>query len=53
MGNNQVTNVANGSLTVDSTDAVNGSQLYATNQNVTNNTNNITNLTDKVNKGFG
>ncbi|WP_419852685.1 ESPR-type extended signal peptide-containing protein, partial [Actinobacillus pleuropneumoniae] len=31
-GNNTITNVANGTLSADSKDAVNGSQLYATNQ---------------------
>ncbi|MBF1296898.1 MAG: YadA-like family protein [Neisseria meningitidis] len=34
---NKVTNVADGDLNADSKDAVNGSQLYATNQNVANN----------------
>ena len=40
----RVTNVAPGALTAGSTDAVNGSQLFATNANVTNNSNAITNL---------
>ncbi|PCE24657.1 hemagluttinin domain protein [Burkholderia ubonensis subsp. mesacidophila] len=35
-GPNTITNVAAGALSPTSTDAVNGSQLYATNQNVTN-----------------
>ena len=44
---NKITNVAAGALSVDSTDAVNGSQLYETNQNVAQNTTNITtNTTD-------
>ena len=34
---NKVTNVADGDLNANSKDAVNGSQLYATNQNVANN----------------
>ena len=38
---NKVTNVANGDLNVNSKDAVNGSQLFATNQNVANNAANI------------
>ena len=40
-----ITNVAAGRINEDSTDAVNGSQLYATNQNVTN-------LTTKVDAGW-
>ncbi|WP_419852577.1 YadA family autotransporter adhesin, partial [Actinobacillus pleuropneumoniae] len=35
-GGNKVTNVRAGDVNANSTDAVNGSQLYATNQNVTN-----------------
>ena len=38
---NKVTNVADGDLNANSKDAVNGSQLFATNQNVTNNAANI------------
>ncbi|WP_107857326.1 YadA-like family protein [Neisseria subflava] len=38
---NKVTNVADGDINANSKDAVNGSQLYATNQNVTNNAANI------------
>ncbi|ENE7487379.1 adhesin, partial [Escherichia albertii] len=41
-------NVADGSLAAGSTDAVNGSQLKTTNDNVTTNTTNITNLQDAV-----
>ncbi|NYY81245.1 hypothetical protein DMI65_13530 [Escherichia coli] len=55
----QITNVTAGNLTAGSTDAVNGSQLKTTNDNVTTNTTNIatnttniTNLTDAVN-GLG
>ncbi|MGT3969413.1 YadA family autotransporter adhesin [Klebsiella grimontii] len=43
-----ITNVAAGVLSKDSTDAVNGSQLYATNQNVETNTASINNLGDTV-----
>ena len=35
-GDKKITNVTNGTLAPDSKEAVNGSQLYATNQNVTN-----------------
>ena len=44
-GNNKIINVAAGTLSDDSTDAVNGSQLNATNKNVTTNAGNLTNLT--------
>ncbi|CTU16366.1 hemagglutinin/invasin [Escherichia coli] len=44
----KITNVTAGDLTVGSTDAVNGSQLKTTNDNVSTNTTNITNLTDSV-----
>lgn len=44
----KITNVAAGGLAESSTDAVNGSQLYATNQAVTQNTNNIATLTTSV-----
>ena len=40
-GDKKITNVSNGTISPNSKDAVNGSQLYATNQNVTNNANNI------------
>ncbi|HAI6705153.1 TPA: hypothetical protein HJT87_001833, partial [Escherichia coli] len=43
-----ITNVKAGDLTAGSTDAVNGSQLKTTNDNVSTNTTNITNLTDSV-----
>ncbi|WGE76666.1 ESPR-type extended signal peptide-containing protein [Actinobacillus equuli subsp. haemolyticus] len=52
-GDKKITNVSNGSLSADSKDAVNGSQLYATNQNVTKNANNIANNTATIEKGFG
>ena len=44
-----LTNVASGKLTDDSTDAVNGSQLYATNQNVAA----LQDVTNNVNNGGG
>ena len=44
-------NVQAGALTATSTDAVNGSQLYATNQQVAANTTNFTNLTNSINNG--
>ncbi|WP_288832275.1 hypothetical protein, partial [uncultured Megasphaera sp.] len=43
-----IKNVKAGDISENSKDAVNGSQLYKTNQNVTNITNNL----DKTNKGF-
>lgn len=46
--NQKVTAVQAGDLSADSTDAVNGSQLFATNQNVTANTTHIRNLTTKL-----
>ena len=51
----KITNVANGNISADSKDAVNGSQLHATNQNITrlgdtvnNIGGNVTRLSDKV-----
>ena len=46
-----ITNVAQGGLSATSTDAVNGSQLYATNVNVANNTTAINNLTNSIANG--
>ena len=46
----KVTNVAAGELSETSKDAVNGSQLYKTNQEVVNNTNRINQLGSSVNK---
>ncbi|CAG2158956.1 hypothetical protein LMG26411_06329 [Cupriavidus numazuensis] len=43
-----VTNVAAGRISGDSTDAINGSQLYATNQKVNENTQDIANLNQQV-----
>ncbi|MBJ0360953.1 YadA-like family protein [Escherichia coli] len=45
---NKITNVTAGELSDTSTDAVNGSQLKATKDDVATNTTNITNLTDTV-----
>ena len=47
-----ITNVAAGRLSTTSTDAVNGSQLYATNQQVDQNTTDITNLNDQINNVY-
>ncbi|WP_279017750.1 YadA-like family protein [Megasphaera elsdenii] len=49
MNNHKITKLAEGDISAKSTDAVNGSQLYATNQRVTANTENINNLTQTVN----
>ena len=46
----KVTNVAAGDISETSKDAVNGSQLYKTNQEVVNNTNRINQLGSRVNK---
>ncbi|WP_175725758.1 YadA family autotransporter adhesin [Burkholderia ambifaria] len=47
-GGTRITNVKAGTLSATSTDAVNGSQLYATNQQVSKNTTDIANLQDNV-----
>ncbi|EMK4487985.1 hypothetical protein ACU73Y_004649, partial [Salmonella enterica subsp. enterica serovar Bareilly] len=44
----KITNLAAGTLAADSTDAVNGSQLFATNENVSQNTTDINNLSDSI-----
>ena len=44
----KVAHVQAGTLSADSTDGVNGSQLFATNQNVSTNTTNISNLTTRL-----
>ena len=49
-GDKKITNVSNGTISPNSKDAVNGSQLYATNQNVTNNANNIANNAQNITK---
>ncbi|EDV4161659.1 hypothetical protein GVA68_000541 [Salmonella enterica] len=46
----KITNLAAGTLAVDSTDAVNGSQLFATNENVSQNTADITTNTNSINQ---
>ncbi len=46
-----LTNVAAGTLGATSTDAVNGSQLFATNTNVTNTNTALTNLTTNISNG--
>ncbi len=46
----KVTNVADGEISTTSKDAVNGSQLNATNEQVINNSNRISKLGDRVNK---
>lgn len=46
--NQKVTAVQAGTLSADSTDGVNGSQLFATNQNVSTNTTHISNLTTRL-----
>ncbi|WEJ74300.1 YadA-like family protein [Pseudomonas sp. PSE14] len=47
----QLTNVKAGALSADSSDAVNGSQLFATNQQVGQNTTDISTLTNNINNG--
>ena len=55
-GGTKITNLAQGAVNDGSTDAINGSQLYATNQNVatnaTNIANNSTNITNLQNQTF-
>ena len=58
-GNKKVVNVSNGTVSLNSKDAINGGQLFNTNQQVTTNTNNIstntTNIgtnTDNIAKGI-
>ncbi|BCB09107.1 hypothetical protein HHSLTHF2_29970 [Vreelandella venusta] len=52
VGGDKITNVQAGDVSNTSTDAVNGSQLFATNQNVATNTTNITKNTNEIAKGF-
>ena len=49
-GNQKVTNVAAGDISKKSTDAVNGSQLFATNQQVAQNAQSISKLGNRINK---
>ncbi|WP_345247924.1 YadA-like family protein [Pigmentiphaga soli] len=51
-GGTRITNVANGDVSATSTDAVNGSQLNATNENVTNISNTVTNIDNNGTKYF-
>ncbi|MFM0317029.1 YadA-like family protein [Paraburkholderia nemoris] len=48
-GSTKITGLTAGTLSASSTDAVNGTQLYATNQNVANITGNVINITNTVN----
>ncbi|SIO71415.1 Head domain of trimeric autotransporter adhesin [Burkholderia sp. GAS332] len=48
-GSTKITGLTAGTLSATSTDAVNGTQLYATNQNVANITGNVINITNTVN----
>ncbi|MET0251473.1 MAG: YadA-like family protein [Novosphingobium sp.] len=50
-GGTRITNLTPGALTAASTDAVNGAQLFATNQQVAGNTTAITNLTNNIANG--
>ncbi|WP_427835400.1 ESPR-type extended signal peptide-containing protein [Actinobacillus pleuropneumoniae] len=50
-GNQTISNVKDGTISENSKEAVNGSQLYATNQNVANNTANITKNAENIAKG--
>lgn len=49
-GNQTITNVAAGDISEKSTDAVNGSQLFATNQQVAQNAQSISKLGNRINK---
>ncbi|WP_207551786.1 YadA family autotransporter adhesin, partial [Rodentibacter pneumotropicus] len=49
-GNKKITNVAPGEVSATSTEAVNGSQLYAVNRNISNNVNRLNNKINKVDK---
>ncbi|WP_165957273.1 YadA family autotransporter adhesin [Pseudomonas sp. H9] len=50
-GNQKITSVAAGDISDSSTDAINGSQLSATNQQVSQNTTNINNMTTNISNG--
>ncbi|WGE75689.1 ESPR-type extended signal peptide-containing protein [Actinobacillus equuli subsp. haemolyticus] len=52
VGGKKITNVEVGEVSENSKEAVNGSQLHATNQNVTNNTNSINSLNTTVQAGW-
>ncbi|WP_375632544.1 Vomp family autotransporter [Bartonella sp. AA74HLJMH] len=51
--NSKIKFLSNGDITENSTDAVNGSQLFATNQNVNTVTNNLTTIAKNISKYFG
>ncbi|MFM0069536.1 hypothetical protein, partial [Paraburkholderia aspalathi] len=52
-GARKLTGLSVGELSATSTDAVNGSQLYTTNQNVAQNTNDIAQNTSDISKNTG
>ncbi len=52
VGGDKITNVANGDVSSTSKDAINGSQLYTTNQNVANNATAIANNAAEIAKGL-
>ncbi|MGY4877235.1 YadA-like family protein, partial [Vreelandella aquamarina] len=52
-GGTTITNVADGEISDDSSDAVNGSQLNDTNQNVANNTSNISDNSQRITNNEG
>ncbi|WP_404977418.1 Vomp family autotransporter [Bartonella sp. AP18SXNS] len=51
--NSKIKFLANGDISEDSTDAVNGSQLFATNQNVITVTNNLSTISQNTSQYFG
>nr|WP_245257970.1 Vomp family autotransporter [Bartonella elizabethae] len=51
--NSKIKFLANGDVTEDSTDAINGSQLFATNQNVATVSNNLQTVATDIAKSFG
>ncbi|MCW4153939.1 hypothetical protein OM427_31115, partial [Halomonas sp. 18H] len=52
VGGDQITNVQEGDVSSTSTDAINGSQLFETNQDVADNITNITNNASDIAQGF-
>ncbi|MDY3330845.1 MAG: YadA-like family protein, partial [Pelistega sp.] len=50
VGGNQITNVANGAITPTSTDAINGSQLYALGSNINNQVNQVAGRVEQIGK---
>ncbi|ACS50529.1 surface protein/Bartonella adhesin [Bartonella grahamii as4aup] len=51
--NSKIKFLANGDISANSTDAVNGSQLFTTNQNIATVTNNLTTISQNISKYFG